>query len=166
MAGASSSLLADLLLAYVRSDVRVALYAEIGLNERKIEQRDTFGERLQRAKKGSFVLHKYNKNEDEYRDWQLPGGTAIAIDDILKCQKPGTEGQGGDEENLGRWTWIRIRGRNNVFTRFVSAYRPCENKNGIRTVWTQHINHFRDRGYPEPNPIELFDQHLTKKIQQ
>ena len=57
-----------------------------------------------REPKGSFVLHNYDKNKEEYRDWQLSGGTA----NILKCQKPGTEGQGGDEENLGRWAWIQI----------------------------------------------------------
>ena len=59
--------------------------------------------------------------------WNLVGGTAITIDGGFLAHKA-TNGIGKDPTKLGRWTWMRLFGRDQIHTRFVSAYRPCRNQ--------------------------------------
>ncbi len=44
---------------------------------------------------------------------------------------------GKDTSGLGRWTWTRYRGRNQVSLRVISAYRPVPNKKGPTSVYNQ-----------------------------
>ena len=58
---------------------------------------------------------------------------------------------------------MRLRGRDQIHTRFVSAYRPCRNQ-GISTTWTQHLNYFRLKGDHVTNPRDKFDEDLCEEI--
>ena len=80
----------------------------------------------------SYHFHYTNLGEEA--TWNVVGGTAITLDENLGSHKV-SEGYGTDKEKLGRWMWIRVRGKNEVHTRFVSAYKPCKNI-GLGTVWT------------------------------
>mmetsp|Transcript_26479 Transcript_26479/g.37595 ORF Transcript_26479/g.37595 Transcript_26479/m.37595 type:complete len:134 (-) Transcript_26479:104-505(-) len=48
-------------------------------------------------------------------------------------------GKGIDPLEMGRWTWVRVKGRNNIITRIYSIYRPCKS-HGPHTTYTQQVN--------------------------
>ena len=92
---------------------------------------------MQQHNPRSFSLVSSNKNLMHETPWNLTGGTAITIDEGFLAHTT-TNGMGKDPTKLGRWTWMRLRGKDQIHTRFVSAYRPCKNV-GISTTWTQHL---------------------------
>ena len=86
----------------------------------------------------------------------------ITIDENM-CSYKIRNGNGQDKEHLGRWTWTRVRGRDNIHSRFITAYRPCKNK-GLNTVWTQQRNHYQRKDIENPDPIAIFDKDLIKEM--
>ena len=75
------------------------------------------------------------------------------------------QGFGKDKTGLGRWTWCRIRGCDNIFTRFISAYRPCRNVTSMQGCWAQQINFFRNElNIRNPDPRKIFDEDLCKEL--
>ena len=106
------------------------------------------------------------KIEGVDRSWEMYGGTAITMDKNVRSHKSENSGSSKDNTCLRRWTWFRTKGKENTYTRFISAYRPCASKKGIETVWAQHQKYFRDKGILDPDPIKLFDDDLCKEIQE
>ena len=43
----------------------------------------------------------------------------------------------GKDEPLGRWSWITLRGKNNIKTTIITGYRPCDNSYGNNNVLLQ-----------------------------
>ena len=76
----------------------------------------------------------HNK-KDQHGDSFQPGGTAIAA---VNAWAHRTTTPGDDSSGLGRWSWIRIRGRDNHFLRVVAVYRPCKS-NGHLTTYQQQV---------------------------
>ena len=72
---------------------------------------------------------------------------------------------GVDPRGLGRWSWVRIRGENDQYTRFVSGYRPHKNSAGTGSVWSQHVRYYRQEGIQDPQPQNLFMEELITMIQ-
>ena len=112
--------------AFRGSNASLAMYTETGLNQWKLQPADRFNERMRKYNPKSISYHFHNTNLGEEATWNVVGGTAITLDENLGSHKV-SEGYGTDKEKLGRWTWIRVRGKNEVHTRFVSAYKPCKN---------------------------------------
>ena len=52
-----------------------------------------------------------------------PGGSAIICVDKAAAR---LFSRGEDQSKLGRWCWVRLRGRGGVFLRVISAYHPCQ----------------------------------------
>ena len=52
------------------------------------------------------------------------------------CQ---TVDQGVDPSGMGRWTHVRLRGRNGTYVRVYSLYIPTQS-DGIFTTFTQQVN--------------------------
>ena len=91
------------------------------------------------------------------------GGTGILTLDEFR---PRTFQQmGSDPTNLGRWTWARIQGRHNMFTRIVSAYKPCKNTSNLGSSYQQQLRYFRSHDM-YTCPRELFDTHLQHQLQE
>ena len=71
---------------------------------------------------------------------------------------------GADRSELGRWSWLRLRGRNEVFVRIVSAYRPNPPiANSPMSVYAQQkctLNLRNDRRCPR----EAFWDDILKEI--
>ena len=75
------------------------------------------------------------------------------------------QGSGGDPTKLGRWTWVRICGKDGVTTVFVLAYRPCKSVNGLNAVWNQQVLYFRCKENIEvPDIHVLFVRNLCKVL--
>ena len=92
--------------ALKESQGRVAMYAEIGLNEYKLQPQERFDARLKSVNKQFYVAHTFNKHLGNTATWEASRGTAVAIDKMMQAHKSPTMGQGSDVEGLGRWTWI------------------------------------------------------------
>ena len=50
---------------------------------------------------------------------------------------------GSNAFNLGRWYWVKIEGKDNECTVFISTYRPCKNTACINSVWNQQVRFFQ-----------------------
>ena len=53
-------------------------------------------------------------------------------------------GCGVDTRRLGRWAWTRYKGKDQISTRVISAYRPGTNA-GAHTVHSQQRSYFDNR---------------------
>ena len=108
--------------------VDIFLGQEIGLNERVFPEQHRFRARLEKqfGKEEMKLRYAYNRHNN-VRGRQLYGGTCTLTTFKLAAY---ANGSGEDESGLGRWAWSRIRGRHGTMARFVSVYRPCENKRG------------------------------------
>ena len=96
-------------------------------------------QRPQEKCRGWFRQHKvqtaHNTHPEESDGTHLQGGTSVyAINEVVNRVK----GSGVDPSGLGRWCHIRLKGKNNMVTRFYSAYKPCRNTKGNQSVHAQH----------------------------
>ena len=91
--------------------------------------------------KGSFSIVGFNWTA-KCKDWNLPGGTGITITKNIASRKD-KSGSSCDKTGLGRWTWVRIEGKANEQTVFISTYRPCKNRNNLNSVWNQQERFFK-----------------------
>ena len=87
--------------ALKESGARVAMYAEIGLNEYKLQPQERFAARLKSVNKQFYVAHTFNKHLGDTATWEASGGTAVAIDEMMRAHKAPAMGQGSDKEGLG-----------------------------------------------------------------
>jgi len=71
----------------------------------------------------------YNKHETEPSEHQ-PGGTGILVVNEFshRALSPGT-----DELGMGRWSWIRLRGKAGHVLQIIAAYRPCVSSGPMST---------------------------------
>ena len=83
-----------------------------------------FGQRLPQRTSEWYYSGKwsigYNQKEKPKNLYQ-PGGTAVFVHDQMTGYSVQT---GTDERRLGRWSWMRFRGRHGVMMRVVAAYCP------------------------------------------
>ena len=73
-------------------------------------------------------------------------------------------------DRLGRWTYIKTRGKDNTVVTWVTVYQPCEGKplkNGSMTVVTQQYNQLLEEKRPQPEKVRKhfrreFNSFLTR----
>ena len=116
----------ETLRAFKNSRSSVAMYTEIGLNEKKLEMYDKFNDKMKKYSPKSKFYHNYNHHLSREESWNVPGGTVITLDENIHLHHVLDE-SGQDKKKLRRWTYTRVQGRDNVHTRFITAYRPCKN---------------------------------------
>lgn len=131
------------------------------MNKKSIPQSKCFHERIREFNEGSMSLLNNNENIDGYQDWKRCGGTAITAESNIMTHFHSKE---KNLHNLGQWTWIRFRGQQGVHLRVISAYKPCKNRTGNHSVWTQQVNYFCKKGIQSPDPRALFDKHLIQEM--
>jgi hypothetical protein len=93
-----------------------------------------------------------------------PGGTAMGTVGKWSCS---FEERGSDPAGLGRWSYIRIRGRQNRQVVFVTAYQVSQKYGthvGPTTAYHQQAALLRQHGHLEPNPRKAFYADLTNTI--
>jgi hypothetical protein len=127
--------------------------------------------------------HKDNKNNlKQMFQWEL-ACTVVGAHNVHKAKIAGKVQEGGmgsicfgksvgyirktgkDDEGLGRWSWILLRGNNKHQTRIISAYNPCKNKNvNSGTTYQQQRRYFITRKKDLTCPLTLFQRNLIKQI--
>jgi negative regulator of replication initiation len=93
-----------------------------------------------------------------------PGGTAMILNGdwtgrVIDCTE--------DASNMGRWSTMRLQGKEDKKLAFICAYRVCDQdirSTGSNTVFTQQWNHLRAQGIEEPDPRLQFIIDLTKHM--
>lgn len=140
------------------------MYNETGLNQWKLQPSDRFNERMRKYNPGSISYHSQNENKGANPTWNLVEGNALTLDVNLGSHRVHNS-SGIDKEKLGRWVFCRVRGKDNVHTRFITAYKPCKSSIDLNSVWMQHTKYFREKGIQDPNPRKRFDDNLCKEIE-
>ena len=132
--------------------------AEMGVNWKRIPQRDNIWERTKHWFEEIRVAASFNTKDHLARRSQY-GGTAMLGINALASKINRT---GYDSSGLGRWSWILMRGKRDTVTRIVTAYCPVKpSTTGIQgqyTVYAQHLRAF------STDPIQAFWTDLGKDI--
>jgi hypothetical protein len=69
----------------------------------------------------------------------------------------------GDPSGMGRWTSVKLQGKDQISVRFISAYRCIKNIHGPMSVWNQQ-RFILDSNNRTDDPLEAFDQDLINNI--
>ena len=67
---------------------------------------------------------------------------------------------GYDYTGLGRWSYIRFKGKRSNVSRVITAYCPCSSKKGIHTVYSQQLRVLKK------DPIHAFWSDLEAQIKE
>jgi hypothetical protein len=91
----------------------------------------------------------------------LPGGTATLVTNGFTGR---IANSGSDPRGLGRWTYVRIKGKSNARILVVTIYQVCKTTiqaAGDSTAFSQQWNLLRASGQDRPNPRAQFSQDLS-----
>jgi hypothetical protein len=69
----------------------------------------------------------------------------------------------GDPSGMGRWSSVKLQGKEQVSVRFISAYRCVKNVHGPLSVWNQQRFLLDSNNRPD-DPLEAFDHDLISNI--
>lgn len=72
--------------------------------------------------------------------------------------------KGQDKSGLGRWSWVKYRGKDNITFRVITAYRPNDSK-GPLTVFAQHKLFFQNKD-DDRCPRQAFLEDLCLEIEE
>ena len=133
---------------------------EINLNLNSIDPQNQWWRRFK--DKSYFSFPAYNKHTHS-KERRLFGGTATFVAQHATSR---LSDHGQDPSGLGRWTWVKLTGRQGIATRIINGYRPVQDhSNRPGTVFSQQEKFFYDRGQPR-NPRTAFLIDLANEIQQ
>ena len=107
------------------------------------------------------ISYGYNRNTTVGSAYQK-GGVAIFSTNTTAHR---VLQSGHDETGLGRWTWTRYRGRNDIVLRVISAYRPVLNWTGPLAVYNQHRRQMYDND-DDRCPRQAMLEDLGAQVQQ
>jgi hypothetical protein len=143
----------------IQAELDVLMMNEIGLNWRAVPADDQWVERTQGKLNGSRAVFAHNTTESEVTDAVQYGGVGIVATKEIAHRNITT---GKDPTNLGRWSWIRIQGKEGQSVRIATAYRPCESP-GASTVFHQQARGL-SKTDDHRNPLDAFLQDLAQAI--
>ena len=117
-----------------RTDADVFTVAETNADWRKVPKRYTIWDQCKEWFENTPITAS-NNIHDRHKSQYQPGGTATITQGDLALQIMET---GYDPLRLGRWSWILIRGKNNIKLRIVSVYRAKKpTEEGPRRAYAQ-----------------------------
>ena len=154
--------LRNLLVDY---DFSYAGLTEINKDWRKFNYSDSIWGATDQWFENRRVQVSQNTNEATF-DQRLYGGTAsVAFGEMVHR----VSGQGQDARNLGRWSLMTIRGKNDLQTTFVTCYCPVFGR-GALSSYSQQLKYMSDNPDLIPDGIEcprqLFGHDLKLLIEQ
>ena len=141
-------------------NVTIMGLAELGVNWKAIENDKTIWERTTGWFENQRIAVGYNTKDLRHNKSQ-PGGTAILSQGgvSLRLVK-----NGSDSRKLGRWTWQKFRGKDNITTRIISVYVPIKSQSqGYATVYNQHLRALQLEN-ERKDPIKIFWDDLWREV--
>jgi hypothetical protein len=142
-----------------QAELDVLLMNEVGLNWRALPAGNQWVERTTGKLNGSKAVFAHNTTELQTTDTIQYGGVGIVATQEIANRIIST---GRDPTNLGRWTWIRIQGKEGHTTRIATTYRPWESP-GASTVFHQQARGLSKKG-DHRNPIDALKKDLAAAI--
>ena len=140
----------------------MALFAEHGLNETKLQSPHLFSARMKSMEPRSFFYITNNINEKAVAYWNQTGSTGFILILFFRSHK---DDHGCDPTGRGRWTYVRFRGKGRTTVFMISTYQPCQNKRNHGVVWNQHCQYFSEhRNIADPDPHAIFDEELLEIV--
>ena len=75
-------------------------------------------------------------------------------------------GSGADEQGIGRWSWLLLKGKNGTLVRVITSYQPnITNSNSHPgSVYSQQRQYFQNKNI-DTCPLEMFQTELVSQIQ-
>jgi hypothetical protein len=124
-------------------------------------------EKCKRLFKNSFnpqVNMSVSSSEETYETPYQPGGTAT----VVGGNWAGRTTSHCDNSGMGRWSELRMTGKDNTAIRFITAYRVVESsfaRAGPTTAFSQQYSIMEDKGIINPDPRAAVLQDLGKHIE-
>ena len=144
-----------------QAELDALLMNEVGLNWRVVSADNQWVERTTGKLQGSKAVFAHNTTEPKITDTIQYGGVGIVATQELAHRIIST---GKDPTNLGRWTWIRIQGKEGHTVRIATAYRPWESP-GAGTVFHQQARGLSAKA-DHRNPRDAMMEDLEKAIKE
>jgi exonuclease III len=143
--------------------IQVLCMQEVGCNWKNMDSYMCLQHRLDQTfgpqETRSVFKHTIHDLTGTTKQW---GGTGILSKGKIRHF---TKDTGGDPTGLGRWTWVRVQGKQGMILRYVSVYCPCKSKHGMLTVWTQQKTYLQSRN-DNRDPRKAFMEDLAIHIEQ
>lgn len=133
----------------------VMCLSETNVNWSKVKNKDTIWERTKGWFEHRVLGVSYNVHDKSHSKRVQYVGTATILKDKIAHRH---RDHGFDESGLGRWSWVRISGKQRCTTRFITVYCPGKNGSGEDTVYAQHLTELQE------DPIKRFWLDLGKDI--
>ena len=108
--------------------------AEVNVNWRKVTDADRLGDRTSGLFEAQRAISAFNRKIKSTRSDQA-GGTGMLTNDRMSYSVQTT---GQDPRGMGRWCWMRFKGKGGIQTRVVTAYCPTVSS-GEYTNYTQQV---------------------------
>ena len=109
--------------------------AETNVKWSKVRASDTLWDRTKSWFEHRALAVSYNMKDGVSTTKRQQGGTATILKDKIAHKMRDT---GFDDSGLGRWSWVRIMGKQGCVTRVVTVYCPVKTGKG-NTVYTQQL---------------------------
>jgi len=139
-------------------------HQEHGINWDLIPAEDQWRDRTRNIMPIHTAYFGYNKTEPKPSQEKVQwGGTGIFA---MQRTIPKIIDNDVDPSGLGRWTWIKLQGKQGHHVRIISAYRPCtaSKQSAGNTVYEQHKRHFIRSGTPDREPRQAFLEDIAIEI--
>ena len=140
----------------------MALFAEHGLNEAKLQSPHIFNTRMKSVEPRSFSYITNNINEKAVASLNQTGGTGFTLSPLFRFHN---DDHGCDPTGLGWWMYTHFRGKGHTTVCMISAYQLCKNKRDYGSVWNQHCQYLCDhRNIVDPDHRAIFDAELLEEV--
>ena len=117
------------------------MFNEANLQWDKVNTYDNWYERSHETLGRQNYKWAYNRHDHHNPHTKQIGGTGIVA---RLAAHPRVVDKGEDTHRLGRWTWMKIEGRHQHFTKVLTAYRPHKNTSSLGTVYNQQLRYWRE----------------------
>ncbi len=147
-----------------KCDINICAFMELNFNWSKVNSSANLASWFQGEERELHSVTAHNKTEfNEVFGKHQPGGTRLVCrHKFLQYAKTPSI----NPRSLGRWCSWPFSCNPKHVTRIVVAYRPCtRTTKGLKTVYQQHLRYIQSKGL-QKDPVNLFDQDLSKQIQE
>jgi exonuclease III len=125
--------------AIKKHEMDVLGLAEINLNFPQLGPNQQWIHRFPKLQTNSHYSTNKHTTSTAHK---LYGGTAYITN---QATSPKVSKSGADPTGLGRWTWVKLTGRQGLEIRIINGYRPVrDTSNRAGTVYSQHKKYFME----------------------
>ena len=116
------------------NEIEIMTMAEMNTNWNKLPKNRSLHQTIRGWCEHQHIIAAFNQR-DKYGAMHQPGGTAVFCRDEMGLRFMGA---GVDEKKLGRWSWMKFRGKNSMSIRVISVYVPnITLQTGSKKVYNQ-----------------------------